>query len=358
MTPDSSHTAFDHQKGRFFRKAVGALVGDAESTHETSVMAERSSTGRHDAPRIVSLFPAATEMICAIGLADALVGVSHECNWPAEVTSLPSLTRSRVDSAADSAAIDAQVKSLLAAGEDLYELDAQLLAALRPTLIVAQAQCEVCALSAGAVQSALRAGANLSATDLIALNPRSLDDVLVDLESIGRAAGHEKDAHRFSSSLRQRIGEVRRQVAAGPAGPRPRVAVIEWIDPLMVAGHWTPELVALAGGDYGLAAPGRPSPYVPWPELLSYAPERIVVAPCGFDLGRTRREATALENRPGWSTLPAVQAGRVLLVDGDAYFNRPGPRLVDVLELLAAWLGGLPASCENAAPYPGALWRG
>ena len=313
-------------------------------------MARRSSQVVPAAPRIVSLFPAATEMICAIGLGDALVGVSHECNWPPEVNALPRLTRSRVDSAADSAAIDAQVKSLLAAGQDLYVLDAQLLAALRPTLVVAQAQCDVCALSADAVQLTVRANANLAQATVLALDPRSLDDVLVDIERIGRAAGQEKVAHRFAWALRQRIGEVRRQVAARPAGRRPRVAVIEWIDPLMVAGHWTPELVALAGGDYGLAAAGRPSPCVTWEDLLRYAPERIVVAPCGFDLPRTRREAAALENRPGWSILPAVQGGRVLLVDGDAHFNRPGPRLVDALELLAGWLAPSPISPVGQPP--------
>jgi iron complex transport system substrate-binding protein len=288
-------------------------------------------------------------MICAIGLGESLIGVSHECNWPPEVNALPRLTRSRIDSAANSAAIDAQVKALRAAGDDLYELDPRLLAELRPTLIVAQAQCEVCALSADAVQSAVSDNASLAHATLLALNPSSLDEVLIDVELLGRAAHHEPAARRFATSLRQRIGEVRTQVAARPAESRPRVAVIEWIEPLMIAGHWTPELAAMAGGDYGLAAPGQPSPYVPWEDFVRYAPERVVVALCGFDLPRTRREAAALKNKPEWSNLPAVQTGQVLMVDGNAYFNRPGPRLVDALELLAGWLAGSPVASVSAA---------
>ena len=249
-------------------------------------------------------------MIGAIGLADALVGVSHQCNWPPRVNDLPRLTRSRIDSAADSTTIDAQVKSLCAAGEGLYQLDAELLAALRPTLVVAQAQCEVCALSVAAVRAALHDRSPLASTALLTLSSHSIEEVLLDVERVGRAAQADHPAQRFAASLRNRIAEVRRQVAARGDRPRPRVAVIEWIDPLMVAGHWTPELVALAGGDYGLAAAGQPSPYVPWEELVRYAPERIIVAPCGFDLPRTQREAAALERLPGWATLPAVEPDR------------------------------------------------
>jgi iron complex transport system substrate-binding protein len=294
-------------------------------------------------------------MLCAIGLADALVGVSHECNWPPEINGLPRLTRSRVDSAADSAAIDAQVKSMLVAGQDLYQLDAEMLAELQPTLIVAQAQCDVCALSADAVQSVVRENASLAHAALLALNPRSLEGVIADLERLGRAAHHEEPARRVASSLRARIVDVRRQVASHGAQPRPRVAVIEWIEPLMVAGHWTPELVVLAGGDYTLAAAGQPSPYITWDDFLRYAPERIVVAPCGFDLPRTRREAPALERLPGWSDVPAVRTGHVLLVDGDAHFNRPGPRLVDALELLTAWLADSPL--PTSQPEHAKCWQ-
>jgi iron complex transport system substrate-binding protein len=288
-------------------------------------------------------------MICAIGLGDALVGVSHECNWPPTVARLPRLTRSRVESAADSATIDAQVKSLLAAGKGLYELDTKLLASLRPTLVVAQAQCDVCALSSYAVETALRDSPALSAATLLTLNAHSLEEVLLDIERIGLAANAECAARRFTSSLRQRMAAVGHGSSTRETGRRrPRVVVIEWLDPLMVAGHWTPELVALAGGDYGLALAGEPSRYVCWQQICEWAPELIVVAPCGFDLARTRRHAAVLERLLGWESLPAVASGRVLLADGDALFSRGGPRLVDALEMLSRWISNGPAAPPDA----------
>ncbi len=283
-------------------------------------------------PRIVSLLPAATEMICGAGLRDALVGVSHECNWPPGVERLPRVTRSRVDSTADSRAIDEQVKALFAAGEPLYEVDAALLAELQPTLIVTQSQCDVCAVSYASVAQVVAEHPTLAATEVISLNPRSLAEVLADVERIGAAAGAAAGARRFTASLRRRIDAVRQEAASRGTQPL-RTVVIEWVDPLMVAGNWTPELVELAGGDYGLAVAGGHSPTIEWQTLINYLPEVIIVAPCGFALDRSRREAESLASRPGWRSLPAVADGRVLIVDGDAYFNRPGPRLVDSLEL-------------------------
>lgn len=298
-------------------------------------------------PRIVSLFPAATEMVCAIGLGERLVGVSHECNWPPEVAHLPRLTRCRIDALADSAAIDSQVKSLAASGAPLYELDAEQLANLRPDLIVAQAQCDVCALSADMVANAIVQHSALQAVRILALNPCSLDDVLTDVERLGVAAGAADQARQCADGLRRRIDAV--AVANGRRlGPPPRVAVIEWIDPLMLAGNWTPELVALAGGDYGLASGGRPSGYVSWTDLSEYAPQIVVVAPCGFDLARSRREAIHLQRLPGWSDLPAVRSGQVYVTDGDAYFNRPGPRLIDSLEWLSDVLAAAPPSTPSS----------
>ncbi len=287
--------------------------------------------------RIVSLFPAATEIVCGIGLHDRLVGVSHECNWPPTVAPLPRLTRSRIDSSADSGAIDAQVKRVATAGQPLYELDVARLLELRPDLIVAQAQCDVCAVSVEAVTAAVRTHPGLSAAQVLALNPRSLGDVLADVERLGVAAGAANEALAYAGALRERIDAMQRPAGTNPVRS-PRVVVIEWIEPLMIAGNWTPELVALAGGEYGLATAGAPSRYVTWREVVDYAPEVVVVAPCGFDLTRSRREAGRLERLPGWDDLPATRLGQVYVVDGDAYLNRPGPRLVDSLEWLAAQL--------------------
>lgn len=286
--------------------------------------------------RIVSLYPAATEMVCAIGLGERLVGVSHECNWPPEIASLPRLTRSCVDSSAGSAAIDAQVKALAAAGAPLYELDAERLAELRPELILAQAQCDVCAVSFDAVVGAVAASPVLERAAVLALNPTSLADVLVDVERIGVAAGAAVQTRSYVAELQRRI-DVVRQSASRSVAPPPSVVVIEWIAPLMIAGNWTPELVETAGGAYELARAGEHSCYVSWPSVREYSPQVIVVAPCGFDLARSRREAKELESLPGWEQLPAVRNGQVHVVDGDAYFNRPGPRLVDSLE----WLGSI-----------------
>jgi iron complex transport system substrate-binding protein len=288
-------------------------------------------------PRIVSLFPAATEMVCGIALHSRLVGVSHECNWPPGVEELPRVTRSRIDSAAWSGAIDEQVKALVSAGEPLYEVDQELLISLRPDLIVAQSQCDVCAVSFESVAELTAERPELARSQVLALNPRSLDEVLLDIERIGAAAGAVAAAHALVASLRERIAAVRDSAAAA-SGRRPRVAVIEWIEPLMIAGNWTPELVKMAGGDYALANSGEASPYVSWSKLVDFAPEVVVVAPCGFNFNRSLREATQLELRPEWAALPAVAHRQVHVVDGDAHFNRPGPRLVDSLELLSRWL--------------------
>ncbi|WP_428307539.1 cobalamin-binding protein [Lacipirellula sp.] len=288
-------------------------------------------------PRIVSLLPAATEMICGIGLREQLVGVSHECNYPHGLEGLPRLTRSRIDSSADSAAIDAQVKALAATGESFYEVDADRLAALRPDLIVTQGECcDVCAVSLSSVERIVAERKELRETQVVALNPESLDEVLADIERIGAAAGATVVAEQYVLSLRERIADVRAAVEAStvPSARRPRVAVIEWIEPLMTAGNWTPELVELAGGNYGLAEAGRHSPYVEWRQIVEFAPEVLVIAPCGFDLERSRQEAACLEQLPGWAEVPAVAQGRATVIDGDAYLNRPGPRLIESLELL------------------------
>jgi iron complex transport system substrate-binding protein len=289
-------------------------------------------------PRIVSLFPAATEIVCGLGLAEQLVAVSHACHWPPSIGRLPRVTRCSVDESAGSAAIDDQVRSLLGAGEALYETDRELVNELRPELIITQSQCDVCAVSLPAVERLVADMPALSQAQVLTLNPRGIVDLLTDVQRIADAAAAGSAGKAYAESLRRRISAVRAVAAEGRTSPPPRVAVIEWIDPLMIAGNWTPELVALAGGEYGLAIAGAASPYVHWAQIAHFGPELLVIAPCGFDEARSLREAQHLHALPGWTELPAVVSGRVKIVDGDAYFNCPGPRLVDTLELLQEWI--------------------
>lgn len=194
----------------------------------------------------------------------------------------------------------------------------------------------MCAVSLASVEGMVATRPELYAAQVLALNPLSLAAVLDDIERIGVAAGAAVAAREYAEGLRERVRRVVEMAAAEQASTpgRPRVAVIEWIEPLMAAGNWTPELVDLAGGDYGLAEAGRHSPYVEWRQIREFAPEVLLIAPCGFDLERGRREAGCLERLPGWAEVPAVARGRATVIDGDAYLNRPGPRLVDSLELL------------------------
>lgn len=282
-------------------------------------------------PRIVSLLPAATEMLFLVGAGDRVVGVSHECRFPAEALTLPRVTRSRIDSDADSAAIDAQVKTLLAEGEPLYELDAALLRRLAPDVIVTQAQCDVCALPVGEVDRALAADPALASVEVVAVNPQTVGEVLGDVARLGEAAGVAGSALRVRASLEERLQRLRPTIGGG----RPRVVVVEWFAPPMVASNWTPELVRLAGGRYPLGSAGQPSEYATWEAIASASPDLLILAPCGFELDRCLAEWRRLPPPTGWETIPAVQRGRVFAVDGDRYFNRPGPRLVESAELVA-----------------------
>jgi iron complex transport system substrate-binding protein len=243
-----------------------------------------------------------------------------------------------LDAAVTSAAIDDQVRSLLGAGEALYEIDRELVSELQPDLIITQSQCDVCAVSLPAVERLIADMPALSPTGVLALNPRSLAEVLIDVQRIGAAADAADAGKAYAEYLARRIETVRAAAANRRASRRPRVAVIEWVDPLMIAGNWTPELVRLAGGEYSLAIAGLPSPHVKWAQIVHFGPELLVIAPCGFDEARSRREARQLHALAGWEGLPAVERGQVKVVDGDAYFNCPGPRLVDALALLNEWI--------------------
>jgi iron complex transport system substrate-binding protein len=288
--------------------------------------------------RIASLLSSATEMLYLLGLGDSVVGVSHECDYPMDAASKPRLTRSHVDSTQSSAAIDEQVKSLLAAGQPLYEVDAELLCSLRPSLIVTQAQCDVCAIKYEDVLKVVNETSDLRQTPIVALNPQSLDDVLNDIERIGDAIGAEQAGHIQTAALRDRVEGIRAKTAEIAREDWPRVACIEWTSPLMLAANWLPEMVEIAGGRHDLTQSGVHSSYSSWQDLLDYNPQVIVVMPCGFSLDRAVAEGRPLSQRAGWSTLSAVQNNRVFAVDANAYFNRPGPRLVDTLELLAHFI--------------------
>jgi iron complex transport system substrate-binding protein len=286
--------------------------------------------------RIVSLLPSATEIVCALGLEQSLVAVTHECDYPAGVGALPSVTRSRLGATEDwsSEEIDHHVSRHLRDNLSLYDIDHQLLEELHPDLIITQSLCAVCAVEYTALERALAARARTPR--VLSLAPRTLADLLSSIMAVGSALGVERRAASLVDELRARIARVRERAAVQH---RPRVAFLEWLDPAFGPGHWMPELIEAAGGRAGFGRAGEPSRRVPWDDVIAFAPEVIVVAPCGFGLARTLAEAhEVLSRRAGWHALPAVRRGRVFLADGRAYFSRPGPRIAAGLELLAELL--------------------
>ncbi len=284
--------------------------------------------------RIVSLLPSATEIVCALGLADSLVGVTHECDYPPAVRALPKVTRTLIPIDASSAEIDRLVRERLASGSALYTLDLPVLERLGPDLIVTQALCDVCAVAEAEVQDA--ACRLPGAPRVLNLEPTTLDEVFAAMIAVGEATGTGATARDVVARLRARVEAAARRAAA-IADPRPRVAMLEWVDPPFSAGHWNPELVRLAGGVDVLGREGERSRTLQWDEVVAAQPEVVVIACCGFDVDRTLQELRAsAETLAGpWASLPAVRNGRVYVLDGSAYFSRPGPRLVDSLELLA-----------------------
>jgi iron complex transport system substrate-binding protein len=282
--------------------------------------------------RVASLLPSATEMVHFCGAGDALVGVTHECDYPDGVEKLPHLTSSRIDGHdMTSAEIDAAVEEHLTEAGSIYALDARLLAELAPDLIVTQSLCDVCAVSMDLLGDAL-ARLNYE-PEVISLNPTSLREVLDDTVRIGEVLGNGEETRAKVAALEERLARVE-EIVAGL--PRPRVGCIEWLDPPFSAGHWVPEMVGIAGGVEILAASGKPSARLGWEEVYEATPEVLVLMPCGFDARRTVEEARrVLPDLPGWSRLPAVGEGRVWAVDANSYFSRPAPRLVDGVEILA-----------------------
>ncbi len=285
------------------------------------------------APRIISLLPSATEIICALGLGDALVGISHECDWPPVVRTLPALTRAAIPPGLPSGETDRRVRERLARGEGLYALNAALMRELQPTVIVTQALCEVCSI---ALPEVLRAARSLPTHPLVvSLEPGRIADIFDDLHRVAEAAGVPERALSVVDALRNRLDAVRRAVAGRE---RPRVALLEWLDPPFVAGHWAPEMIAGAGGTDALGVAGEKSAHIRWEQLRAAAPAVVVVAPCGYDMARARTDLAAAPLPPWWGDLPAVRQGRVFVMDGNAYISRPGPRVVDGTEILARLL--------------------
>jgi iron complex transport system substrate-binding protein len=281
--------------------------------------------------RVVSLIASATEMVCALGCEELLVGRSHECDFPAGVTRLPQLTAPKFALDGTSAQIDERVKELLRSALSVYRVDADQLAALRPDVIITQSQCEVCAVSLRDVEEAV-CGILPSKPRIVSLEPNGLDDVWRDLARVADALAVPERGVELIARSRARMAAITERTAKLA---RPTVACIEWVEPLMAAGNWMPTLVELAGGRSLFGEAGKHSPWMSFEELAARDPEVIVALPCGYDLARTTEDMPLLARHDGWARLRAVEGGRVFVTDGNQYFNRPGPRLVESLEILA-----------------------
>lgn len=298
--------------------------------------------------RVVSLLPSATELLVAAGGRDLLVGRSHECDFPADLAGVPTLTAARMHGGA-SAAIDAEVSAALAQGESLYRLDERLLAELAPDVILTQDLCEVCSIDLRSVE---RVAAGLARRPtVVSLNPTSVLDVFDDLLRVGEACGIVARAEDAMVALRARYWSAIDFV--NPYVPGPEVLFLEWCDPPFTGGHWTPALLEAAGARHSLNPAGAKSRRATPEEILESSPERVVIAPCGFGLDRVREELALLERTRWWPLLPAVldaRPGAIALVDGNQMFNRPGPRLVDAFEWLVAWINGRPELAPDGFP--------
>jgi len=283
--------------------------------------------------RIVSLLPSATEIVCSLGLQDQIVGISHSCDYPAEICHLPVMTRTTVPRQASSEQIDSYVRGFLGENSALYQLNLDLLEKASPDVIVSQRLCDVCAVSTDDVLAALQRLS--SQPGLVDLEPAVLADVFSDIRRVGTALDASAQAERVVAKLENRISLVAARTRTIAMELRPRVALLEWLLPPFNSGHWNPELVELAGGTDCLGPKGKPSQTVSWSDVLAAHPDIIVVACCGFSRQRASRDFEQLANQRQWRELVKSVSGRVYITDGNAYFSRPGPRLVDSLEALA-----------------------
>ncbi len=298
-------------------------------------------------PRVVSLIASATEIVCALGRRDWLVGRSHECDFPADVATLPQLTAPKFKVEGSSADIDRRVQEIVRDGLSVYRVDDDALRALAPDVIVTQDHCEVCAVSLSDVEAATCTWTG-HAVDIVSLRPDSMADAYADIRRVARALDAASAGETLVTHMQTRIASVTRRVAHRP---RPRVAFIEWVEPLMAGGNWMPELIEAAGGDNLFGEAGKHSGWMQWDDLAAADPDVILVAPCGYDLARCLEELPLLQAKPGWTDLKAVRDGRVCFADGNAYLNRPGPRLANSAEMLAEMLhpGIIPANHRGTA---------
>ena len=293
--------------------------------------------------RIVSLLPSATDIVCALGLRDELVGRTHECDWPAGIEEVPAVTRDTLETASMSEReIDLAVGKSVHSGSSIYALDHDALAAAKPDLIVTQELCEVCAVSYSEVMRSARLMD--IGQRVVSLEPHTIDEILENIELVARLTGTEDAAGDVIADARTRLDAVRKAIA----GREPvRTVCIEWLDPIYAAGHWVPEQVAIAGGEELVGWLGKPSRAVPWDDVVAAQPDTVVLLPCGLSIKRATADLASLQALPGWDELPAVRSGRVWAVDGPAYYNRPGPRVVRGVEVLAHVLHGVGA-VENS----------
>lgn len=296
------------------------------------MLESNSEPVRPTAQQIVSFLPSATEMVCALGLSDQLVGITHECDYPPEVRGKAIVVRKALPiETMSQREIDVAVSERMREGRSLYEVDEKLLEKLAPDLILTQDLCQVCAPSGNEVTQAL----NLlpKKPQILWLTPNSLDQIFANLLELGEATGHTKKAEELVAEGRGRLQKI--EAVTQNLSVRPRVFCMEWLDPVYCSGHWVPEMVKIAGGLDALSKAGADSVRIPWDDVVEWKPEVLVVMPCGFNLEQTIQQSRRLFTYPRWSTLPAVRNGRVFAVDANSYFARPGPRVVDGTELLA-----------------------
>lgn len=282
--------------------------------------------------RIISLLPAATEIICALGLEHQLLGRSHECDYPTSIIDLPICTSAKFESGLSSAEIDRQVEEILSDSLSIYTIDSAIIKQLAPDVIITQAQCEVCAVSLKDVEFAL---SDLLEKDcrVISLEPKNLDDIYKDILRLASKLGVNDTGEELVELSEERINIIRHKLKF--IQERPSVACIEWLSPLMIAGNWTPEIIEIAGGIPVLSEVAKHSSYILFEDILKANPDILVIMPCGFSIQRTLQEINLLVELPGWSDLKAVQNQKIFIVDGNHYFNRSGPRITDSIEIMA-----------------------
>jgi len=283
-------------------------------------------------PKIVSLLPAATEIVCALGLENNLVGRSHECDFPPSVKQLPACSNANLPDNLSSGEIDVKVKELLADALSIYTVDREVIKRLAPDVVITQAQCEVCAVSLKEVEQALENCLDKSVR-IISLQPNVLNDIFNDIKTIADSLNVKQAGERLLEELQERTDIIRHKLKF--VENKPTIACIEWLEPLMISGNWVPEMVALAGGIAILTEPGKHSTYTTWEQIVSADPDIVIVMPCGFPIARTLNEMAILLQQPGFSDLKAVTNNGLYIADGNQYFNRPGPRIVDSIEILA-----------------------